>query len=66
MNNILPMIIVILLSAFILYAIVKAGSPDKPVRKPRKRRTTGNRINVNMNGRHARTITIKAHTRTIG
>jgi hypothetical protein len=56
-------IAIAIVSYIVIMAVKQAGYVEPTT--PRKRRHTGNRVNVNINGRHARTIVVKAHTRTI-
>jgi hypothetical protein len=67
--NALTFIFLAFVGYLIVMATLQGGSspaPRRTARKTRKTAPTGQKINVNVNGRHARTIVIKQHTRTIG
>lgn len=55
--------LILAIVAYVLLVALKVGAKRlQPVKKPHK--TNG--IPVNVNGHRVRTITIKAHTRTVG
>ncbi len=59
---------IIVLAALLIVAAVMQSGGKAPIKAHKRavRRQSGHKIDVNVNGRKVRTITVKAHTRVVG